>query len=36
MLKRAGYTTENLPLLGSYQDPDTARLVPAMGMQETM
>ena len=36
MLKRANYTVENLAMLGSYQDPDTARLVPAASLQDTM
>ena len=36
MLKRAGYTTENLAMLGTYQDPDPARLVPPMILQDTL
>ena len=36
LLKRAGYTQDNLYLLGSYQDPETAALVPHMGLQDTL
>jgi hypothetical protein len=36
LLKRHGYGPENLYLLGSYQDPTTAALVPRAGLTETI
>jgi hypothetical protein len=36
MLKRAGYGPAQLYMLGSYQDPDTAALVPAANLQDTL
>jgi hypothetical protein len=35
-LKQAGYGLEQLFMLGSYQDADTAALVPAMGLTATL
>jgi hypothetical protein len=36
LLKRAGYGPDQLYMLGGYQDPDTAGLVPHLGLQDTM
>lgn len=36
LLKRAGYTTEQLYMLGTYQDPETASMVPKAGLQATL
>ncbi len=36
LLKAAGYTRENLYLLGDYDDPETAALVPPAGLQATL
>lgn len=36
LLKRAGYGPDQLYMLGSYQDPETAALVPAMTLAETL
>jgi len=36
LLKRAGYGPDQLYMLGSYQDADTAAMVPKLGLQDTM
>lgn len=36
LLKGAGYTRENLFLLGDYQDADTAERVPDLGLHDTL
>ena len=36
LLKRAGYGPENLMMLGDYEDPETAAMAPATGLQETL
>jgi hypothetical protein len=36
LLKDSGYDQHQLPMLGDYQDPDTAALVPAMPLEETL
>jgi len=35
-LKLAGYTTDNLYMLGSYVDPETAAQIPKAGLEETL
>ena len=36
LLRHNGYTTDQLYMLGIYQDPITAGLVPRMGLQDTL
>ena len=36
LLKRAGYGPDQLYMLGGYQDPETAALVPGMGLEDTL
>ncbi|WP_431860171.1 hypothetical protein [Azospirillum sp.] len=36
LLKRAGYGPDQLYMLGSYQDPETAALVPSEGLEATL
>jgi hypothetical protein len=36
MLKRAGYGPDQLYMLGSYTDPETAAMVPAASLNETL
>ena len=36
MLKRSGYGPDQSFLLGSYQDPITAAMVPSAGLQDTL
>ena len=36
LLKGAGYGPDQLYMLGDYQDPETAALVPEMGLEETL
>jgi len=36
LLKASGYTTDNLYMLGGYQDEMTASLVPKMSLQDTI
>lgn len=36
LLKRAGYGPDQLYMLGSYQDPETAAMVPASDLQGTL
>jgi len=36
LLRRAGYDRHQLYMLGTYQDPETAAMVPKAGLQATM
>lgn len=36
LLKRSGYGPDQLGLLGAYQDPETAAMVPPAGLVETL
>lgn len=36
LLRRAGYGTDQLYMLGTYQDPATAALVPREGLEDTL
>lgn len=36
LLRRAGYGPDQLALLGSYVDPETAAMVPRAGLEETL